>query len=187
VLSLQLTVIPASLSLSVSIMGQKVVTAMTMGTYTATVVPAMNPQGIPGDDSVAGPTETDQERFDQIHIDYATPCYSTSITICETGVKSLPHMFQIKTGLGIPDNPFYFMDVHNDVALSNEQHLLPKEAKEKSDVLLREYESNEVMWACRGYAGEAEARKRYDQLAEIRNTYPPMQDRPGYPMPAPGT
>jgi Contractile injection system spike tip protein len=47
VLSLQLTVIPASLSLSVSIIGQKVVTAMTIGTYTATVVPAMNPQGVP--------------------------------------------------------------------------------------------------------------------------------------------
>lgn len=47
VLRLQLTVIPASLSLSVGIMGQQVVTAMTMGTYTATVVPAMNPQGVP--------------------------------------------------------------------------------------------------------------------------------------------
>lgn len=47
VVNLQLTVIPVSLSLLVAIQGQAVVTAATMGTYTATVVPAMNPQGVP--------------------------------------------------------------------------------------------------------------------------------------------
>jgi hypothetical protein len=47
IIGLQLNVIPASLSLSIAITGQKVVTAMTMGTYTATVAPAMNPQGVP--------------------------------------------------------------------------------------------------------------------------------------------
>lgn len=47
IINLQLTVIPATLSLSVSVRGQAVVTAATMGTYTATVAPAMNPQGVP--------------------------------------------------------------------------------------------------------------------------------------------
>lgn len=47
IISLQLTIIPVSLSPSVSIMGQGVVTGGTMGTYTATMVPAMNPQGVP--------------------------------------------------------------------------------------------------------------------------------------------
>jgi Contractile injection system spike tip protein len=47
VVNLQLTVIPATLSLSVATQSQAVVTAATMGTYTATVVPAMNPQGVP--------------------------------------------------------------------------------------------------------------------------------------------
>ncbi|HEX2733554.1 MAG TPA: hypothetical protein VHM70_18210 [Polyangiaceae bacterium] len=47
VINLQLNVIPVTLSMSVGIQGQKVVTAATMGTYTASVVPAMNPQGVP--------------------------------------------------------------------------------------------------------------------------------------------
>lgn len=140
-----------------------------------------------GDNSVPGTTAVDQERYDQIHIDFSTPCTSSSTTVCDTTPLSAgKHLGHVFVGIGIPESPFNFPDVFDEIQLADSQGFLPKTDKDQADLLRRAFDSNVASWACRGYAGEKDARIVYDKLVKIRNSYPPLVEDPGFPLPAIG-
>jgi hypothetical protein len=122
-----------------------------------------------GDGSVAGTTPTDQERFDSIHIDYVSPCKTTSVDVCNESLrKDVGHGLQVFLNIGIPASPFSFPDVDAELQEADKAGFVDPSGSAKAATLRAEFAKFSRTWACQGYAGEVEAQKRFDQLEEIR-------------------
>lgn len=123
-----------------------------------------------GDGSTPGVSATDQERLDQIHIDFKSPCKSTSVDVCEGGVFTpAKHAAQVFLNIGIPVSPFTFPDVDAELQAADKRGFVTKAGSAKAAILRAEFAKFGRTWACQGYTGEAEAQIRFQQLEEIRD------------------
>lgn len=124
-----------------------------------------------GDDSIPGVPPADQERLDQIHVDFETPCEGASVDVCDTSLLDAGlHATQVFLNMGVPDNPFSFPDLDLEVRKFEKAGAVPPASMKKAATLRAEFAAQSVTWACQGYAGHDEAQRRYDELKEIRDS-----------------
>ncbi|RYZ03795.1 MAG: hypothetical protein EOO73_26545 [Myxococcales bacterium] len=119
-----------------------------------------------------GVTPTDQERFDSMHIDYQSPCKSTSVDVCEIDRSlggAVVHGAQVFLNIGVPISPFSFPDLDAELQAAEKVGLLSPSQSSEAAKLRGEFAKLGRTWACQGYAGEAEAQRRFDKMDEIRN------------------
>lgn len=118
-----------------------------------------------------GVTPTDQERFDSIHIDFESPCKSTSVDVCEVDQRSggIAHGAQVFLNIGVPVSPFSFPDLDAELLAAEKVGMLSASQSSEASKVRAEFAKFGRTWACQGYSGEAEAQRRFDKLAEIRD------------------
>jgi hypothetical protein len=122
-----------------------------------------------GDHSFPGLTNVENERLDELHIDWTSPCSPTSVDVCAPEFTSTRiHLGQVLLGIGVPDSPFNFQDVLLEVERAAQHGFVGSAALSKAQKLKSQWEQSSRIWAAQGYSGERQATAVYDQLIAIR-------------------